>query len=172
MSLEIIIGGMFSGKSTELIRRINRHTVIGKSILVLSSTIDTRSSEDVIKTHDSKYYYCLKVSNLFKIPYRTYDVIVLDEAQFFIGLRDFVEEVLKFGKHVILAGLDGDYKQEKFGEILDVIPLADEVTKLYALCMECKNGTRAPFTKRCSSSSQQELVGGNDIYKAVCRQCL
>jgi len=172
MSLEIIMGGMFSGKSTELIRRVHRHKIIGKRILVINSSTDTRSSEDIIKTHDSKCYSCIKVSNLNETQWRDYDVVAIDEVQFFTGLYDFVEHLLHFGKHIILAGLDGDYKQQKFGELFDVIPLADDIIKLHALCMDCKDGTRAPFSKRCSKSTQQELVGDIDIYKAVCRTCL
>ena len=74
-------------------------------------------------------------------------------------------------KDIILAGLDGDYRQ-KYGEILDCIPLATSVTKLSALCMECRDGTPGPFTRRIITDNTLELVGGNDKYKAVCRRHL
>jgi thymidine kinase len=99
-------------------------------------------------------------------------VVAIDETQFFSSLRPFVEEALKDGKHVILAGLDGDFKQQVFGELLTMIPLADEVTKLKALCMECMNGTLGPFTKRTVVNANQELVGDSDVYRAVCRMHL
>ena len=75
-------------------------------------------------------------------------------------------------KTIILAGLDADYKQEKFGEILDCIPVADSVTKLSALCMRCKDGTPGPFTKRIVDTKELELVGGCETYEAVCRHHL
>lgn len=173
MSLEIIMGGMFSGKSTELIRRVKRHGVIGKKVLVVNSSKDVRSSEDVVRTHDAQTYHCVKLTDLIGCSIEDYDVIAVDEAQFFQGLRSFVEIALSQGKHVILAGLDGDFRQRPFGEIFDVLPLADEVLKLCALCMTCKDGTLGPFTKRCVSTSQvQELIGGSEVYRASCRKCL
>jgi thymidine kinase len=102
----------------------------------------------------------------------SYDVIVIDEAQFFTNLKKFVQHAVCEGKHVIVAGLDGDFKQDVFGEILSLIPIADTITKLYALCMKCRDGTVAPFTKRIISCSEQELVGDHDSYMAVCRKCL
>ena len=167
--LELIIGNMFSGKSTELTRRIKRHKVVGRTVLVVDSVRDTRDPDDVVKTHDSEKMTCLKTDNLIDCLNTTSSVIAVDEAQFFTGLRDFVEQALAMGKHVILAGLDGDFQQMKFGEILDIIPLADEVVKLTALCMDCLDGTPGPFTKRIVHSTEQELVGSADIYKAVCR---
>ena len=73
---------------------------------------------------------------------------------------------------MILAGLDGDFQQRPFGELFSVLPMADSVLKLCALCMGCRDGTPGPFTKRCVESTAQELVGGSESYKAVCRKCL
>ena len=166
------MGGMFSGKSTELIRRVKRHAVINNAVLVINSSKDIRSSESVVKTHDDETYHCVKILDLTGVSIDDYDVVAIDEAQFFPGLRRFVELALDSDKHVIVAGLDGDFKQRAFGEMFDLLPLADEVLKLCALCMCCKDGTLGPFTKRCleRSQDQQELVGGQDIYKAVCRR--
>ena len=172
MSLEIIMGGMFSGKSTELIRRVKRHIVIGDRVLVVNSDRDTRSHESVVRTHDAQVATCEKVARLSDLEYEVYDVIAVDEAQFFTGLRDFVEHALSIGKRVILAGLDGDFQQRPFGELFSVLPMADSVLKLCALCMGCRDGTPGPFTKRCVESTAQELVGGSESYKAVCRKCL
>jgi thymidine kinase len=168
------MGGMFSGKSTELIRRVKRRNIINNSILVINSSKDTRSLENVVRTHDSQTFDCVKTATLSDVSIEKYDVIAIDEAQFFTGLRTFVEFALGHDKHIILAGLDGDFKQMKFGELFDVIPLANDVLKLCALCMDCKDGTLGPFTKRClnDDDTQQELIGGNEIYKAVCRKCL
>jgi thymidine kinase len=170
---ELIIGGMFSGKSTELIRRLNRYNAINKKILIINSSKDTRCSKSVLQTHDKLSIQCIKTDCLLKIlmqqQFVDSDIIAIDEGQFFSHLRDFVEGALLSKKHIIVAGLDGDYKQQIFGEIVHLIPLADEVIKLTAFCMECNNGTLGPFSKRIVNNSEQELVGEADMYRAVCR---
>ncbi len=172
MSLKIIMGNMFSGKTTELVRRLKRYEVIGKRILVINSSKDTRCLEHVLRTHDNTKFDCIKTGDLNELNYQDFDIIAIDEAQFFIGLKVFVEKVLKRGKTVLLTGLDGDYKQRKIGEIIDCIPLADKVFKLSAMCMECMDGTHGPFTKRIVNSTETELIGGKEMYRAVCRKHL
>lgn len=172
MSLKIIMGNMFSGKTSELVRRLKRYEVIGKSILVINSNKDTRCLEHVLRTHDNMKFDCVKTNNLDELNYDKVDVIAIDEAQFFVGLRQFVKKALGHDKTVLLTGLDGDYKQEKIGEILDCVPLADKVFKLTAMCMECMDGTHGPFTKRIVNSDKVELVGGKEMYMAVCRKHL
>tara|TARA_Y100000996_G_scaffold414463_1_gene405422 strand:+ start:1579 stop:2079 length:501 start_codon:yes stop_codon:yes gene_type:complete len=166
------MGNMFSGKTTELVRRLKRYEVIGKRILVINSSKDTRCFEHVLRTHDNMKFDCIKTNDLNELNYQDVDVIAIDEAQFFIGLKVFVEKVLKRGKTVILTGLDGDYKQGKIGEIIDCIPLADKVFKLSAMCMECMDGTHGPFTKRIVDNTETELIGGKEMYRAVCRKHL
>ena len=134
--------------------------------------LDTRSSDEVLKTHDNSKFECLKVSNLEDVDYSEVDIVAVDEAQFFSGLKPFVEKVLMDNKTILLAGLDGDYKQEKFGEIIDCIPLADKVFKITAMCMECMDGTHGPFTKRIVDYEGKNLIGGKEMYKAVCRKHL
>lgn len=174
MSLHIIMGNMFSGKTSELIRRLKRLKVIHKNIIVVNSAKDTRSPDEILRTHDDVKFKCLKVANLFDIAstdeFYSCDTIAIDEAQFFPNLRRFVELCLFEKKMVIIAGLDGDCFQRKFGELLDCIPLASEVTKLSALCMMCGNGTLGPFTKRTVASKELELIGGSDMYIAVCQK--
>jgi len=172
--IEIIVGCMFSGKSSELIRRVKRHQAIKESVLVINSSKDTRSPQEVIRTHNSDTLSCVKVSDLSSLGIENmYDVVAIDEAQFFTGLKCFVETIMGSTKTIIIAGLDGDFRQRPFGEILELVPMADEVLKLHALCMVCKDGTLAPFTRRfCEDHETQELVGDHDIYKAVCRKCL
>jgi thymidine kinase len=172
MSLKIIMGNMFSGKTTELVRRLKRYDIIGKRIMVVNSNKDTRSPYEVLQTHDNTRYKCIKIDDLSKLNYESVDVIAIDEAQFFIGLKKFVENVLESKKIIILAGLDGDYKQRKIGEIIDCIPLADKVFKISAMCMECMDGTHGPFTKRIVKNEKIELIGGKEMYKAVCRKHL
>jgi thymidine kinase len=172
--LELILGCMFSGKSSELIRRLKRYQAIKKNILVINSIKDTRSENEVLKTHDNVFFECVKIDNLMELiltpQYKNTKIIGIDESQFFSNLISFVEYSLKHNKHLIISGLDGDFKQNLFGETLFLIPLADQVDKLSAYCMECNDGTLAPFTKRTTGlSNVQEVIGTNDIYKAVCR---
>ena len=176
MGLTIIMGNMFSGKTSELIRRLKRYKIIGKKIVVINSSKDTRSPDEVLKTHDGVQFDCLKVDHISHVIIRQEfcdaDIVAVDEAQFFTNLKDFVDMCLFLDKSVILVGLDGDYKQQKFGEILDCIPVASDVVKLSALCMKCMNGTPGPFTKRIIDNDKLELVGGSDMYIAVCRKHL
>jgi thymidine kinase len=176
MGLSIIMGNMFSGKTSELIRRLKRLKVIGKNILVVNSAKDTRSPDEVLKTHDNVKFNCQKVYDLFDIvpqnDFEVADIIAIDEGQFFSKLKKFVEYCLSKNKTVILTGLDADSFQRKWGEILDCIPLACEVTKLSALCMRCNNGNPGPFTKRIVDNRELELIGGSDMYEAVCRKHL
>jgi len=176
MGLSIIMGNMFSGKTSELIRRLKRLKVIGKKILVINSAKDTRSPDEVLKTHDNVKFKCLKVYDLFDVvntrEFEEADIVAIDEAQFFPRLKKFVECILSVNKSVIMAGLDADSFQCKFGELIDCIPLACEVTKLSALCMRCNNGTPGPFTKRTVEDRTLELIGGSDMYIAVCRDHL
>ena len=175
--LEIIMGCMFSGKSTELIRRLKRYKAIGENVLIINSATDTRSDEQVIKTHDEVTFNCIKIDNLKDIfsneDFLKSKIIGIDEGQFFKDLYDFVLLTLhNFEKHIIIASLDGDSNQHIFGQTLSLIPLADDVSKLKALCMECNDGTPAPFSKRNIISSEQELVGAKGVYNAVCRKHL
>tara|TARA_B110000285_G_scaffold235190_3_gene315445 strand:+ start:5415 stop:5954 length:540 start_codon:yes stop_codon:yes gene_type:complete len=176
MSLEILMGSMFSGKSTELIRRIRRQEVLGRVVVVVNHSLDVRGSGDMrtVRTHDNSNMDAIKMHQLEDTLFDGADVVAVDETQFFQNLRRWVEVGLSRGKHIILAGLDGDFQQKRFGELLDVIPLADEVIKLRALCMICKDGTSGPFTYRNPGVGQGEqvLVAAGDCYKAVCRKHL
>jgi len=172
MSLRIIMGNMFSGKTTELIRVLKRYNSIGKKILVINSSKDVRCDDEVLKTHDNVKFNCVKIDNFENIDIHPYDIVAVDEAQFFTGLKDFCQICMNYNKIIIIAGLDGDYLQRKFGEIIDCIPLADSITKLTAMCMKCLDGTPGPFTKRIVKSDELELIGGNDMYMAVCRKHL
>jgi thymidine kinase len=173
MSLSIICGNMFSGKTSELIRRLKCRKAIGDKILVINSSKDTRSTERVLRTHDNVAFTCLKVYDIFDVihmpEFDDADVVAIDEAQFFPRLKKFVECGMYVNKNIIIAGLDADSSQRKIGEIIDCIPMACDVTKLSALCMRCKNGTPGPFTKRTVDDKSPELIGGCDKYVAVCR---
>jgi len=174
MSLDIVLGPMFSGKSSYATSFVRRQKAIGKKVIVIKPNIDSRYSPgDVMVTHDREQTPCMvwDVSRLLapSLEITNNDCIVIEEAQFFRGLRNFVIYMLKsYGRHVLLVGLDGDARQESFGDILSCIPFATNVTKLHAYCMLCKDGTLAPFTKRNDNSGPQIDVGGSDKYLPVC----
>lgn len=175
-SIEIIIGPMFCGKSTELIRRIRRYEVGKFKCLCIKYEKDVRYEELTasgrhIKTHDQEAYPAITTMTLHDVMdvATTYDVIGIDEAQFFNDLVDFCEQLSNKGKKVVVAGLDGDFLRRSFGRICELIPLAEDVIKLKAICIDCNKD--ASFTKRLVDNQDLELIGGAKIYKPTCRSC-
>lgn len=174
--VHIIIGPMFAGKSTALLRRVKSESNNGRIIAMIKSSKDTRYATDAVVTHDGVKFPCWALPDLSSFKhsygleaYEKLDVIGIDEAQFFDDLYDFCCNAADVdGKTVIVAGLDGDYLRRSFGSVLDVVPLADTITKLTARCELC--GKRAFFTLRKTHDSRTELIGGSDVYMPVCRQ--
>ena len=176
MSLELIVGPMFSGKSTELIRRVQRLQTIGKSLAVYNSVNDDRYGIDGVYTHDMKSVQCITtdtlMSQLHTPIFENADYIFIDEAQFFKDLFNFVRDIVdKHGKHVIVIGLNGDSDRRPFGQINDLLPYCDDITMLKALCSQCKDGTPGIFSKRIVENSGQICVGSIETYMATCRKC-
>ena len=170
MSLEIVIGSMFSGKSTELLRRVKRSSSIGMKCLVINHSLDTRVNGDFVQTHCGTKISARKTDNLNLLDVSHFDVIAIDEVQFFSNLKEFIfENVEKKRKHVIMVGLSGDSNRAPFGEILSIIPLADNLIYKRALCAICRDGTLASFTKRISS--EKKIVSIDSKYLPVCRKC-
>jgi len=171
MSLELIIGSMYSGKSTELMRRVNRVNSIGMRCLVINHSDDTRVDGNFVQTHDGSTLAAVKTNDLLLVNMKPYDTIAIDEAQFFQNLRVAVMLMVEtHKKHVIVAGLSGDYLRQPFGEILELVPLADDVEYKRALCKRCAHpGRPASFTKRVSEET--ETVSVASTYMAVCRIC-
>jgi thymidine kinase len=185
--LHVIIGPMFSGKTTELIKRLRRYSAIGKNVLVINSSKDTRNENNVIMTHTKETLDAIKTEFLTKTSEKNtinflniqkprmayhHNVIGIDEAQFFEDLIPFVKQKVNDGFIVVVAGLIGDFEQKPFGHILELLPLCDTITHLKSYCTVSKDGTLAPFTKRIVDSKEQELVGADDMYTAVCRKYL
>jgi thymidine kinase len=173
MSLEVVIGPMFSGKSSYVLSYVRRQRAIGKTVLVIKPNIDNRySNESVVVTHNNDKIPCMMWNikdPLCGISDINYECFVVEEAQFFIHLQDFCSHLLfNKHKHILVVGLDGDAHQKKFGEILDIIPFATSVKKLTALCSYCKDGTTAHYTKKLNYQGQQIDVGGAEKYAAVC----
>ncbi|KAJ4832257.1 hypothetical protein Tsubulata_048771 [Turnera subulata] len=174
--VHVIVGPMFAGKTTDLLRRIKFESSCGRNVAMVKSSKDTRYAIDSVVSHDGLKFPCWALPDLTSFhhklgddAYQKLDVIGIDEAQFFDDLYDFCCKAADYdGKTVIVAGLDGDYLRRSFGSVLDVIPLADTVTKLTARCELC--GKRAYFTLRKTADTQTELIGGCDMYMPVCRQ--
>lgn len=174
--IHVIVGPMFAGKTTALLRRINSECNNGRNVAMIKSSVDTRYAVDYVVTHDGTKFPCWALPNLLTFKekfgieaYNKVDVIGIDEAQFFADLYDFCCEAAdNDGKTVIVAGLDGDYLRRSFGSVLEIIPLADTITKLTARCELC--GKKALFTLRKTDETKTELIGGADVYMPVCRQ--
>lgn len=176
MSLEVVVGPMFSGKSSYALSYVRRQRAIGKQVLIIKPDIDKRySDQDFMVTHDQDKAQCMMwntknpLCEFSVLLIESYDCFVLEEAQFFLHLHHFCYELLSRKKNILVVGLDGCAQQKKFGEILDIIPLSTSITKLTALCSVCKDGTPAPYTKKLIEwGGEQVDVGGADKYIAVC----
>ena len=178
-NFEIIIGPMFSGKSTELIRRVRIYKSINKKVLVIKPKIDNRYSVNKVSSHDKTEEDCIVISDLKKILenennlllFNDSDIVFIEEAQFFNNLKKFVLVCLeKFNKSVIVVGLDGDSNRNVFGEILELVPYCNKIVKLNSMCQVCKDGTLAPFTFKKTKSNEQIEVGGSELYFPLCRK--
>ena len=186
--LELIIGPMYSGKTSQIVEIYNQCKFCNISVAVINHSIDTRYDEKLLTTHDQIKIPCIQTTKLNSIwnysildnhfneksnnhlVLRSADVILINEGQFFKDLYSVVEDMLKCNKRVYICGLDSDFERKKFGQILDLIPLCDKVTKLTSLCSQCRDGTPGIFSMRLTPEKQQTLVG-SDNYIPVCRKC-
>jgi len=176
MSLEICIGPMFSGKSTFALAYIRRNKSIGRKVLCITSSLDRRySSIPSIITHDRETIHAISVAELREVvqmaEFDEASYIVIEEAQFFPDLKEFVLfSVEARDKHVLCVGLDGDSKRRPFGQILELIPYCNSLHKHRALCKKCMDGTEAIFTLRLNDTDHQVEVGDHNAYEPVCRK--
>jgi len=173
--LEIILGPMFSGKTTRLIDIQKKYAVCDISCCVINHILDKRYDDHLLCTHDQQSTHCFNINNLKDIftlnILDKYHVFLINEGQFFNDIADIVPQLVEiYNKKVYVCGLDADFKRNKFGKLLDLIPLADKVIKKTALCKLCKNGKRGIFTMRLSNEKEQIIVGSNN-YIPVCRKC-
>lgn len=185
--LDIIIGPMYAGKSTELLRRLHTMSEVGFKCVYINHSVDSRSMEaysthnPALKIGESSKLSMIKMSNLHdledKILTHT-DVIGIDEAQFFDDLSCIDTWITVYKCRVIVAGLDSDFRKQKFGKILDLIPNCNSVTKLLAYCEHCSKKRKvcmAPFTARKIMDTTLDdtvvSVGSHDKYSALCRNC-
>lgn len=172
--IELIIGCMFAGKTTELLRRANRFKHTTKSSIVVKSSKDTRYDKNKVMTHDKNSSHAIICTNLEEIfeSLLNYDVICIDEGHFYEDLYSCVVKLADVeNKHVIIAGLDGTFNREPFEQICNLIPHAENVTKLRAICKNEGCDNEASFTFRKNKNTIKELVGGYDLYVPLCRVC-
>ncbi|KAL7989528.1 hypothetical protein Chor_012194 [Crotalus horridus] len=142
--IQVIFGPMFSGKSTELMRRVRRFQIAQYKCLLIKYAKDTRYCVNGVSTHD-------------RVKLHFPDIV------------EFCETMANAGKTVIVAALDGTFQRRAFGNILQLVPLAESVVKLNAVCMECFH--EASYTKRLGTEKEVEVIGGADKYHSVCRGC-
>ena len=161
---------MFSGKTTEIMRRVKRLQAIGLKCLIVNHSFDERVDGQFIQTHSKTKLPAVKTNDLCSLNYKNYNAIVIDEAQFFNNLCPIIRTLLNQNKYIIVAGLTGDFKATLIGSMHELIPLADEICLLKAYCKECGDGTPAIFSKRLTQNQDTICVGDEKDYMAVCRK--
>ncbi len=170
--IEVICGSMFSGKTEELIRRLKRAKIAKQRVEIFKPAIDVRYSEEDVVSHDSTSVASTPVESSASILLFSSeaDVVGIDEAQFFDnGLTDVCNQLADNGIRVIVAGLDMDYKGIPFGPMPALCAIADEVTKVHAICVKC--GQLAYISHRIINNDKRVLLGEKDEYEPLCREC-
>lgn len=170
--IEVVCGGMFSGKTEELIRRAKRAHIAGQKVVVVKPKVDNRYSEEDIVSHNETTLPGLVVDTADQIVLLTGDaqVVCIDEAQFFDKqLINVANTLANDGKRVIIAGLDMDFEGRPFEPIPQLLAIAEYVTKLHAICAE--SGTMAHYSQRVVENEERVLVGETDAYEPRARHC-
>ena len=170
--IEIILGPMFSGKSTRLIELIRKYTYKAKKTIMIKFFADKRYTEkSEVVTHDLIKYDSIDCKNLRDSfdKLKTYDVIGIDEGQFFPDLVEVCEELALLKKTIIVAALNGDFRMEPFPVVSRLISKADKIKLLKAYCFHCHKD--AKFSLRIVQSNETVLIGAGEAYKPACRDC-
>lgn len=170
--IEVVCGGMFSGKTEELIRRARRAHIAGQKVIVAKPAIDIRYDERNVVSHNSNSLPGVAADTADQIVLMTsnYDVVCIDEAQFFDNrLIDVANDLANAGKRVIIAGLDMDYLGKPFEPMPQLLAIAEYVTKLHAICSE--SGVTAHYSQRVVENGDRVLLGEKDAYEPRARHC-
>lgn len=170
--IEVICGSMFSGKTEELIRRLKRVKIANLKVEIFKPAIDVRYDETKVVSHDANAIQSTPIENSQTILLLSQDVDVvgIDEAQFFDDqIMHVCESLAMRGVRVIVAGLDMDYLGRPFGQMPNLLAIADYITKLHAICVQCGNIANVSYRK--TAEGGQVLVGEKDIYEPRCRVC-
>ena len=172
--LELILGPMYSGKTTLLVDLYHEHQEEDKKVLVINYSADRRYHDSMLSTHDKVMVPCKFVTKLSELYneqnlLNDADVILINEGQFFADIYEFALNMVEsHGKTLHICGLDGDFQRNKFGKLLDLIPYADDVVKLKSRCHVCSKS--AAFSHRLSGEVEQVVIG-SDNYIPLCRGC-
>lgn len=170
--IEIICGAMFSGKTEELIRRLNRAIIARQRVEIFKPEIDDRYHKSYVVSHDAKQIRSTPVhfANDILLLAGECDVVGIDEAQFFDkSIVRVVNQLANGGKRVILAGLDMDYKGIPFGPMPDLMAVAEFVTKVHPICIRC--GNIASYSHRLTKNKEIVVIGEKETYEPLCRHC-
>ena len=170
--IEVICGSMFSGKTEELIRRLKRAKFAKQRVEIFKPSIDTRYSEEDVVSHDQNAIRSTPIDSSGNILLlaSNIDVVGIDEAQFLDeGLTEVCNRLANNGVRVIIAGLDMDFKGVPFGPIPALCAIADEVTKVHAICVKC--GALANISHRLVANEHRVLLGEQEEYEPLCRDC-
>ena len=171
--IEVISGGMFSGKSEELVRRLRRAAIARQRVQVFKPQSDCRHGPERLVTRDNRELQAVAVADSAELRRRldfAVQVVGIDEAQFFDnGIVDLVSELADSGVRVIVAGLDLDYLRRPFGPMPTLLAHAEYVDKMHAICLRC--GAPATFSQRIAGGPEQLQVGDSESYEARCRRC-
>ena len=170
--IEVVCGSMFSGKTEELIRRLKRAKFARQRVEIFKPSIDTRYSDEEVVSHDQNAILSTPIdsSSSILLLASDIDVVGIDEAQFLDeGLVQVCNELANRGIRVIVAGLDMDFRGVPFGPIPALCAIADEVTKVHAICVKC--GSLAYVSHRLVQSDKRVLLGETQEYEPLCREC-
>lgn len=170
--IEVICGSMFSGKTEELIRRLNRAEFANQKILLVKPTVDDRYHEKKVVSHQGRSFEAICADSASEIMdlWKKEKVVAIDEAQFFDeGVVEVCNKLAAKGVRVICAGLDMDFQGTPFGPMPQLLAIAEYATKVHAICVSC--GAPAQFSHRTVADKEQVLVGAKEEYKPLCRMC-
>jgi thymidine kinase len=170
--IEVICGSMFSGKTEELIRRLNRARIARQSVEIFKPAIDVRYHDEDVVSHDETAIHSTPVQTAAQILLyaNDFDVVGIDEAQFFDDeLVNVCNKLADMGTRVIVAGLDMDYLGKPFGPIPALLATAEYVDKVHAICIEC--GALAQYSHRIIDAAGLVVLGEKEQYEPLCRQC-
>ena len=170
--IEVVCGSMFSGKTEELIRRMRRAEFARQKVEIFKPAIDTRYSDEDVVSHDKHAIHSTPVGSSTQILLMAddIDVVGIDEAQFFDnGIVDVCNQLAYNGVRVIVAGLDMDFKGVPFGPMPALCAIADDVTKVHAICVRC--GKLAYVSHRIVAGDRQVMLGETAEYEPLCREC-
>ena len=170
--IEVVCGSMYSGKTEELIRRLKRARIAKQKVEIFKPEIDVRYDDKEVVSHNDNRIVSTPVPSSINILLLASDadVVGIDEAQFFDdGLPEVCQSLADKGIRVIVAGLDADFKGRPFGPMPELMAIAEDVTKVHAVCVDC--GYTANCSYRLSNSENLVLLGEKDMYIPLCREC-